>query len=61
MHRDKFDWIIRIIETSNNDFHFQAVDKLIELFYEIEKDEELTHELRVIRNNKWNKIHHILV
>lgn len=61
MSRDKFDWICRIIETCTNDFHFQAVDKLIDLFYEIEKDESQTHELKVFRNNKWNEIHHILV
>jgi hypothetical protein len=61
MNNSKFEWVAKIIETSTNDFHFTAVDRLIELFYEIEKDEALTHELRVLRNNKWNEIHHILV
>jgi hypothetical protein len=45
-------WLLKIIETCNNDFHFEAVDKLIELFYEKEKDESLTDELKIARTNK---------
>lgn len=57
---EKFIWINKIIETCNNDFHFMAVDKLIELFYELEKDDLLKDDLIVARNNKWNQIHFIL-
>ena len=56
-----YDWIIRIIETCNNDFHFEAVDKLIELFYEKHLDGEMRTELNILRQNKWNEIHSILI
>ena len=55
-----YNWLLKIIETCNNDFHFEAVDKLIELFYEKEKDESLTDSLKLARLDKWNEIHHIL-
>jgi hypothetical protein len=55
-----YNWLLKIIETCNNDFHFEGVDKLIELFYEKEKDESLTDELKLARISKWNEIHHIL-
>jgi hypothetical protein len=57
---EKFIWITKIIETCNNDFHFMAVDKLIELYYESEKDDFLRDDLIIARNNKWNEIHNIL-
>ena len=53
-------WIVRIIETCNNDFHFESVDKLIELFFDRFKDDELTLELRILRKQKWDDIHNIL-
>ena len=56
-----YDWIISIIETCNNDFHFEAVDKLIELFYEKHLDGEMRTELNILRQNKWNEIHSILI
>lgn len=55
-----YNWLLKIIETCNNDFHFEAVDKLIELFYEKEKDESLTDSLKLARADKWKEIHHIL-
>ena len=55
-----YNWLLKIIETCNNDFHFEAVDKLIELFYEKEKDESLTDSLKLARLDKLNEIHHIL-
>ena len=55
-----YEWIIRIIETCNNDFHFEAVDKLILLFFEKYQDEAKKLELEILRTNKWNEIHHIL-
>ena len=57
---EKFIWITKIIETCNNDFHFMAVDKLIELYYESEKDDFLRDDLIIASNNKWNEIHNIL-
>jgi hypothetical protein len=59
-NNEKFIWIKKIIETCTNDFHFMAVDKLIELFYELDKDDSLKEELIATRNKKWNKIHFIL-
>jgi hypothetical protein len=55
-----YNWLLKIIETCNNDFHFEAVDKLIELFYEKEKDESLVDDLKLARIKKWNEIHLIL-
>ena len=56
-----YDWIIRIIDTCNNDFHFEAVDKLIELFYEKCQDEKRKIELEQLITKKWNEIHSILI
>lgn len=53
-------WIIQIIDSCNNDFHFDAVDRLIELFYEREKNEDLKIELMLLKQKKWNEIHNIL-
>ena len=53
-------WIIQIIDSCNNDFHFDAVDRLIELFYEREKNEDLKVELMLLKQKKWNEIHNIL-
>jgi hypothetical protein len=55
-----YTWILKIIDTCSNDFHFEAVDKLIELFNEKEKDESLTDDLKLARIQKWNEIHTIL-
>ncbi len=55
-----FDWICKIIETCNNDFHFEAVDKLISLYFEREKNEEKQFELESLKVRRWNEIHHIL-
>lgn len=54
-------WIIQIIDSCNNDFHFDAVDRLIELFYEREKNEALKVELMLLKQKKWNEIHNILM
>jgi hypothetical protein len=55
-----FDWISKIILTCNNDFHFEAVDKLISLYYEREKNEEKHYELIALKIQRWNEIHCIL-
>jgi len=56
-----YEWITRIIETCNNDFHFEAIDRLIELFYEKYQDEKRKIELEQLRTKKWNEIHNILI
>lgn len=55
-----YDWISRIIETCNNDFHFTAVDALIELYFHQVQDEQKYLELKIMRQDKWNDIHCIL-
>jgi hypothetical protein len=56
-----YDWIIKIIESSNNTFHFEAVDRLIVLFYEKFLDSELRVDLQEKREKKWNKVHDVLI
>lgn len=55
-----FEWISKIIETCNQDFHFEAVDRLISLYYEREKDTVKRDELEMLKIQKWNLIHNIL-
>lgn len=57
---DLFDWVAKIIETCNHDFHFEAVDNLINLYFERTKDEAKMTELQHLRQKKWNQIHTIL-
>lgn len=54
-------WIMSIISSCNNDFHFEAVDTLIELFEARHKNEPLTTALQLWRMQHWNHIHTILV
>jgi hypothetical protein len=58
---ETFEWIARIIATSNNDFHFDAIDKLIELHFINFQNEELKARLNELKHEKWNEIHSILV
>lgn len=55
-----YDWIVRVIDTCYHDFHFEAIDNLIKLYHEREKDEAKKTELELIREKKWNEIHMIL-
>jgi hypothetical protein len=57
---ESYDWIARIIETSNNDFHFEAIDRLIELHYQNFKSDEMKIGLEALKNLKWNEIHYVL-
>lgn len=57
---DKFEWIRKIIETSTNQFHLEGAKRLIELLYELDKDEKQKDELELLRIQKWNDIHTIL-
>ena len=54
---DIFIWIKKVIETCSNDFHFLAVDKLIDLFNYKYKDDNLTKDLKEIRQEQWDEIH----
>ena len=58
---ENYNWISKIIESCNNDFHFAAVDTLIELFWQKHIDGDLRTELMIQRTNKWNEIHSILI
>lgn len=61
MKHENYQWISKIIKSCSDDFHFEGVDKLIELFYIKEKDEELTEMLKQERADKWNHLHAIVV
>ena len=53
-------WVMKIIDSCNDDFQFEAVDRLIALHYERFKNEEEFLELSVTRARKWNDIHGII-
>lgn len=55
-----FNWLATIIDSCTDDFHFEGVDKLIDLFSEKVKDNELTETLKGLRAKKWNDIHGIV-
>lgn len=56
-----YNWLLAIIESSNNDFHFSCIDKLIDLFYEKHGNEGMKDCLVEVRDKHWNHIHAILV
>jgi len=58
--KDMFDWVARIIDTCNNDFHFEAIDNLIDIYFKNFGDETLKLDLELLRVKKWNEIHVIL-
>lgn len=60
MKEKLFNWIIDIIQSCTDDFHFEAVDKLIELYFEKTKDADLDNQLKLKRAEKWNEIHSIV-
>jgi len=55
-----FEWISKIIITCKNNFHFEAIDNLIDIHYKNFKNEEHKSELEHLRVIKWNEIHVIL-
>lgn len=55
-----YDWMCRIIDTCYHDFHFEAIDRLIDLYFEREKDEQKRTELLMRKKKKWDEIHFIL-
>jgi len=59
--KNTYTWIYNIIESCNNDFHFDCVDVLITLFNIKYGDDESAIELRTLRQAKWNVIHAIII
>jgi predicted HTH domain antitoxin len=57
---DRFQWISKIIESSTNQFHLEGAKRLIELLFELDKDEKQGDDLELLRIQKWNDIHRIL-
>ncbi len=57
---EAYEWICRIIETCNHQFHFEAVERLVILYGEIYKDSKGTYALEMISAKKFNEIHNIL-
>lgn len=55
-----FEWLCKVIETCYHDFHFEAVDNLINLYYDRTKNEQNKITLQQLRITKWNDIHLIL-
>ena len=55
-----YDWIVRIIDTCNNDFHFESVDNLIELYYKKTYNEDGYIDLQLLRWQKYKDVHTIL-
>lgn len=55
-----FDWIANIIESCNNDFHFEAVEKLISLYESRTNDADMVLKLRELKQLKWFAITNIL-
>jgi len=58
--RHLFVWISDIIDSCTDDFHFEAIDRLIDLFDERTDDKDITSELKLLRAKKWNEIHGIV-
>ena len=57
---DRFQWISKIIESSTNQFHLEGAKRLIELLFELDKDEKQRDDLELLRIQKWKDIHRIL-
>ena len=58
---DTYTWVYNIIESCNNDFHFDCADALISLYNNKYGDSDRVLGLRLLRQNKWNSVHTILI
>jgi hypothetical protein len=58
---EAYQWICRIIDTCNHQFHFEAIERLITFYKDIYKDIEGTFELSMLSAKKYNEIHNILI
>ena len=54
-------WVFNIVESCNNDFHFDCADVLISLFKIKYGDSDRVAELASLRQTKWNTIHAIQI
>jgi hypothetical protein len=59
--KDTYTWIYNIIDSCNNDFHFDCADALISLFSVKYADADMVSGLQLLRQNRWNDVHTILV
>lgn len=55
-----YNWIQNIIDSCEHDFHFEAVDKIIELYHQKYNDEATTNALKEERKEHWNNTHAII-
>ncbi len=53
---DTYRWLFNIVESCNNDFHFNCADVLISLFKIKYGDSDRVSELKTIRQRKWNSM-----
>jgi len=56
-----YTWVYNIIESCNNDFHFDCADALISLYDIKYGDTDRVLGLKSLRQNKWNAVHSILI
>ena len=57
---DTYTWVFNIIESCNNDFHFDCADILISLFKIKYGNTDRVSELRSLWQTRWNTVHAIL-
>ena len=58
---DTYTWIYNIIESCNNDFHFDCADALISVYNIQYGDTDGVLAVRLLLENKWNSVHTILI
>jgi hypothetical protein len=56
-----FQWLQGVIDSCKHRFHLECVDRLIELYYEKHRDEQLCDELKLMRQAKYDEIHSLLM
>ena len=59
--QEDYNWVQSIIDSCNNDFHFDTVDAMIELYLTKHNDVNLKDLLLDQRNKHWIKIHGIII
>jgi hypothetical protein len=55
-----YNWIQNIIDSCEHDFHFECVDKLIQLYHQRYNDDATFFELKKERDEHWNTTHAII-
>ncbi len=56
-----FEWVLQIVESCHEPFHFTGADTLIDLFQKSEyTSPERVDKLRAARAKRWNFLHGIL-